>query len=376
MDDQDDTIAGCPLEVSEPLHMHPPDVPRKGRGAASNPPSRFDATRTERIEQDDDCCDELPPLATTVTEEPTRSIISRNNSPDIPFDVSLNPYRGCEHGCIYCYARPTHAYLGLSPGLDFETRLFVKRDAPALLRTELSRKSYRCSPLALGAVTDPYQPIERRYRSTRGLLEVLKACKHPLTITTKSSLIERDLDLLSGMAARRLLEVQISLTTMDHRLARVLEPRATAPARRVQTIQRLAEAGVPTRVMVAPVIPFINDAEIESILATARNAGATGAGYILLRMPLEVADLFEEWLNTHFPRKARRVLHCLEQLHGGRRYDSRFGTRQSGSGIFADLLGRRFDVAAKRLGLSRQPIALDTSQFVPPRRDDRQMELF
>jgi DNA repair photolyase len=356
--------------------VYPPDVPRKGRGAVSNPPSRFDATRSERIEEDGAWDDELPPLPTTVSEEPARSIISRNDSPDIPFDVSLNPYRGCEHGCIYCYARPTHAYLGLSPGLDFETRLFVKRDAAALLRKELSQKSYRCSPFALGAVTDPYQPIERRYRSTRGLLEVLDACSHPLTITTKSSLIERDLELLSGMAARRLLEVQISLTTLDRQLARVLEPRATAPARRVQTIARLAEAGVPTRVMVAPVIPFINDAEIESILAAASDAGATEAGYIVLRMPLEVADLFEEWLNAHFPLKARRVLHCLEQLHGGRRYDSRFGTRQSGSGIFADLLARRFDIVAKRHGLNRQPIALDTTQFVPPRRDDRQMELF
>lgn len=376
MDEQNDTIAVWSIEVSEPPPVFPPDAPRKGRGAVSNPPSRFDATRTERVEPDEGYYDELAPLPTTVTEEPARSIISRNDSPDIPFDVSLNPYRGCEHGCIYCYARPTHAYLGLSPGLDFETRLFVKRDAATLLRKELARKSYRCSPFALGTVTDPYQPIERRYRSTRGLLELLETCKHPLTITTKSSLIERDLDLLSGMAARGLLEVQISLTTLDHRLARVLEPRATAPARRVQTIARLAEAGVPTRVMVAPVIPFINDAEIESILAAAGHAGATGAGYIVLRMPLEVANLFEEWLNTHFPLKARRVLHCLEQLHGGRRYDPRFGTRQSGSGIFADLLARRFDIAARRHALNRQPITLDTAQFAPPLRDDRQMDLF
>lgn len=356
--------------------MPPFDFPLKGRGAVSNRESRFNATSIESVDEDADArIDDTAP-ATTVTEENPRSIISRNRSPDIPFDQSLNPYRGCEHGCIYCFARPTHAYLGLSPGLDFETRLVVKRNAAGVLKRELSGRGYRCKTLALGANTDPYQPIERRYRSTREILQVLHDCRHPVTITTKSSLIERDLDLLTPMAEQNLVEAQISLTTLDKDLARLLEPRATAPLRRLQTIARLAAAGIPTRVAVAPIIPFVNDAEIESILAAAAGAGAARAGYVVLRMPREIADLFREWLAAHFPLKASRVLHCLEQMHGGRDYDARFGVRQSGSGVFADLLAQRFRLASKRLGLDRHATPLDTTRFIAPRRDDRQQELF
>ena len=348
----------------------------KGRGAVSNTASRFNATATAPLDDDDwpDTTEAAP--NTTVTEEQPRSILSRNRSPDIPFDQSVNPYRGCEHGCIYCYARPTHAYLGLSPGLDFETRLFFKQGAAALLRKELGRKGYICKPIALGANTDPYQPIERTYRSTREILQVLHDCRHPVTITTKSSLIERDLDLLTSMAQRELVEVQISLTTLDNTLSRVLEPRATAPPRRLRALAALAEAGVPTRVLVAPVIPFINDAEIERIVAAAAESGAGGAGYVVLRMPLEITDLFREWLEVHFPMKAGRVLNCLRQLHGGRTYDSRFRIRQSGTGPFADLLRQRFRLACKRNQLDATPRELNTTSFLAPLGDDRQQRLF
>lgn len=350
--------------------------PIKGRGAVSNAASRFNATAAVPFE--DDGWPEISETApkTTVTEEEPRSIISRNRSPDIPFDQSINPYRGCEHGCIYCYARPTHAYLGLSPGLDFETHLFLKRGAAVLLKSELARKGYVCKPIALGANTDPYQPIERTYRSTRELLQVLHDCCHPVTITTKSALIERDLDLLTSMARQHLVEVQISLTTLDHRLAGVLEPRATAPTRRLRTLASLAAAGIPTRVLIAPVIPFINDAEMETMLAAAARAGAVGAGYVVLRMPLEIADLFHEWLQAHFPQRAGRVLRCLQQMHGGKTYDARFGVRQSGSGAFAELLQQRFRLACRRSGLHGSVITLNCASFVPPPEDDRQQRLF
>lgn len=350
------------------------NTPLKGRGAVSNRGSRFNATSSAPFEDEPELPETSP--ATSVSDEYPRSIVSHNRSPDIPFERSINPYRGCEHGCIYCYARPTHAYLGLSPGLDFETRLIFKRGAEALLRRELSRKGYVCKPIALGANTDPYQPIERTYRSTRELLQVLHDCRHPVTITTKSALIERDVDLLSSMAQRRLVEVQISLTTLDKDLARLLEPRATAPARRLQTVTALSQHGIPVRVLIAPVIPFLNDAEIESLLSAAAKGGARGAGYVMLRMPLEIADLFREWLEVHFPMKANRILNCLRQIHGGRNYDGRFGVRQTGTGVFAELLQQRFRLACSRQGLGESPHPLDTGAFVPPRTDERQLSLF
>lgn len=351
-------------------------VPLKGRGAVSNRGSRFNATTRWPLEDHD--WPEIPETApaTTVTEEHARSIISRNRSPDIPFDQSINPYRGCEHGCIYCYARPTHAYLGLSPGLDFETKLVFKRGAAVLLKQQLGKKGYLCTPIALGANTDPYQPIERTYRSTREILQVLHDCRHPVTVTTKSSLIERDIDLLSSMAVHQLVEVQISVTTLDCNLARHMEPRAAAPARRLKTLAVLSSAGIPTRVLIAPVIPFINDAEIEAIVAAAAQSGARAAGYVVLRMPLEIAELFREWLGAHFPMKAARVIHCLRQIHGEKTYDSRFGIRQSGSGVFAELLQQRFRVACHRHALALSPRQPSTEWFTPPRGDDRQLSLF
>lgn len=349
--------------------------PTKGRGAITNRASRFNATWSEPIATDW-AADEWEAPKTAVTEETARTVISRNRSPDIPFDRSINPYRGCEHGCIYCYARPTHAYLGLSPGLDFETRLVVKRNAADRLRAELSRKGYQCQPIALGANTDPYQPIERSYRSTREILEVLHDCGHPVTITTKSALIERDLDLLAVMAERGLAEVQVSLTTLDRQLARIMEPRATAPARRLETVRTLADAGVPVRLLVAPIIPFINDAELEQLLATGAQHGARAASYVLLRLPLEIKDLFREWLDTHFPLRTHRVLACLADMHGGQPYDARFGTRQTGTGVFANLLQQRFVLALRRSGLSAELPGLATGRFQAPRSGPMQFDLF
>jgi DNA repair photolyase len=354
--------------------MSIPTGPIKGRGAVSNRDSRFSATSRVPVEDGEGVFGSSP--ATTVTAETPRAIISRNRSPDIPFDQSINSYRGCEHGCIYCYARPTHAYLGLSPGLDFETRLVFKRDAGSLLRRELSRQGYVCKPIALGANTDPYQPIERRYGSTREILQVLHDCHHPVTLTTKSALIERDLDLLVPMAERGLVGVQLSLTTLDKNLARILEPRAASPARRLETLARLAEAGIPTGVLLAPVIPFINDAEIEAILAEAARFGARNAGYVVLRLPREIADLFREWLQAHFPLRAQRVMHCMHEIHGGRVYDPRFGVRQCGSGTFAQLLQQRFRLAQRRHGLQQTLPPLDTKQFSRPRPMSEQLELF
>ena len=349
--------------------------PIKGRGALTNRTSRFNATTSERDEST--LPEESEPPHTRVSEEIARTVISTNRSPDIPFDRSINPYRGCEHGCIYCYARPSHAYLGLSPGLDFETQLVVKRNAAERLSAELGRKSYRCQPVALGANTDPYQPIERTYETTRRILEVLHECRHPVTITTKSALIERDLELLTAMARRRLAEVQISVTTLDRQLARTLEPRATAPARRFETMRTLAMAGVPVRMIVAPVIPFVNDADLERLIYEGARYGALTAGYVVLRLPLEIHDLFREWLDAHFPLRSRRVMNCLTELHGGKVYDARFGTRQTGTGVFAELLRQRFAAAMRRAGLRRDMPALDSSQFRPPRTSDPvQLDLF
>jgi DNA repair photolyase len=347
--------------------MTRPPGPIKGRGAVSNRDGRFERTRREAVDdgwQRDD--EDLPPLRTTVEVDAARSVIARNDSPDVPFEQSINPYRGCEHGCVYCFARPTHAYLGLSPGLDFETRLFAKRGAAALLRGELSRPGYRCSPIALGINTDAYQPVERELRVTRELLEVLHETRHPVSIVTKSALVERDLDLLAGMGRDGLAHVAVSITTLDRSLARQMEPRAAAPQRRLETLRRLSEAGVPTVVLVAPVIPVLTDPELESILEAAATSGARSAGYVLLRLPHELAEIFPEWLEAHHPLKASHVLSRLRAMRGGALYDASFGKRMTGEGPYAEIIQRRFRLARQRLGLDRRLPDLRTDLFRPP----------
>ncbi len=339
----------------------------RGRGACSNPQARFESLRHGAEDDGWTTADaEAPALQTIVSVERARSVITRNRSPDIPFSQSVNPYRGCEHGCVYCYARPTHAYLGLSAGLDFESRLYAKDNAVQVLREELSRPGYRCEVIALGTNTDPYQPIERRWRITRSLLELLAECNHPCTIVTKSALVERDLDLLARMAAKRLVKVFVSVTSLDRVLARRMEPRAAAPQRRLAALAALAAAGVPTGVLVAPLIPALNDTDLERILDAARAAGCREAGYGLLRLPHEVRDLFEEWLVRHYPLRAAHVLSLLRQARGGKDDDPRFGSRMRGEGALADLIERRFDGACRRLGLQRRDLDLDTSSFRPP----------
>jgi DNA repair photolyase len=351
---------------------------RTGRGAASNPAGRFEPTAAIAADDGWGSLDEpLPALVTEVLAEKPRRILTRNQSPDIPFSQSINPYRGCEHGCIYCYARPSHAYVNLSPGLDFETRLFYKADAERLLRAELAARSYRCSPISLGANTDPYQPIERRYRVTRQLLETLSELEHPATIVTKgAALIERDLELLAGMARRRLVAVFISVTTLDAKLKRRLEPRAASPAARLGAIERLSAAGVPVGVMVAPVIPALTDHESERILEAAAAAGATAASYVMLRLPHEVAALFREWLQTHEPLKAAHVMSRVRALRAGRDNDPAFGSRLTGEGVFAEIFARRFELAKRRLGLDADDprFDLDTTRFRPPRPPSPQPE--
>jgi len=338
----------------------------KGRGATLNPEGRFESRSREVF--DDGWEGEVEPTATPrtfVTEETARSILSENDSPDVPFEVSLNPYRGCEHGCIYCYARPSHAYLDLSPGLDFETRLFAKTNAAVLLREALQRPGYRCRPIAIGANTDPYQPIERRLRITRQVIEVLAACDHPFTIVTKNAMVERDLDLLAPLAARNLVQVFISCATLDAEVARHLEPRASAPTRRLETVRRLAAAGVPCGVLVAPVVPFLTDAGIEGVIAQAAAAGAFTAGFVLLRLPYEIKDLFKDWLAQHFPLKAAHVMSRLRAMRDGRENDARFGSRTRGTGEFAELLAARFALACRRHGLASARKSLDATQFKP-----------
>ncbi|WP_341325276.1 PA0069 family radical SAM protein [Methylotuvimicrobium sp. KM2] len=347
--------------------------PHKGRGATGNPNGRYNLESREAFDDGWDNFDDEPPLRTEVSLENAKTIISRNQSPDIPFEQSLNPYRGCEHGCIYCFARPTHAYLGLSPGLDFETKLTAKPEAAELLRKELQSRKYRCTPIALGANTDPYQPIERRYHITREILEVLSKFRHPCTITTKSAMIERDIDLLAPMAESNLVQVNLSLTTLKSELSRTLEPRASSPQRRLQTIERLHENKIPVNVMVAPVIPVLTDSELESILKTAAEAGAQSAEYILIRLPLEVSELFEEWLNTHVPNQAKHVLNRIRDCRSGRANDPRFGTRLRGEGVYADLIAQRFRIATRRLGLDTGMPALDCSRF---KSGPIQMDLF
>jgi DNA repair photolyase len=346
-----------------------------GRGALQNPESRFLKERYEPNEEDPWPEEETSsePDETQVHLEEPRTVISRNESPDVPFELSLNPYRGCEHGCIYCYARPTHAYLGLSPGRDFETKLTAKTPAPQLLSAELQAPGYRVQPLALGTNTDPYQPIERRFKITRGVLEVLWQHRHPVMITTKSALILRDLDLLVALAGEQLVHVFVSLTTLDRELARRLEPRAAAPNRRLETIEKLSQAGVPVGVMVAPVIPALTDTELEQILEAAKLAGAWTAGYILLRLPQEVAGLFENWLLHHVPLRAQRILARVRDLRRGKLNDPRFGSRMRGEGVWAELLARRFQIATRRLGLDRALPELDTRRFL---RSPAQLSLF
>ena len=359
------------------------DAMTKLRGARSQIQGRFE--KEARAPFDDGWTEEEQvdeTFKTTVTEERSRSIVARNDSPDIPFEQSINAYRGCEHGCIYCYARPSHAYLELSPGLDFETKLFAKTNAVELLKAELSRKGYRVSPLAFGTNTDCYQPIERRYRLMRGLLEVLAECEHPLTIVTKSALIERDIDLLAPMAQKRLVKAFVSVTTLDHRLARTLEPRAASPRRRVDAIRALAQAGIPCGVMVAPLIPALTDRTLEAVLEAGAGAGATMAGWILLRLPNEVRPLFKEWLAAHQPQRAEHVMSIVRQTRGGRENDPNFGSRMTGSGNFVELIRKRFEVACRRLGLNREDDhmasrgSLDCTRFRPPAKDTRQISLF
>ncbi|HEX7157235.1 MAG TPA: PA0069 family radical SAM protein [Burkholderiaceae bacterium] len=366
------------MSTSVPTRAIIPLADLKGRGARTNRESRFDA---QVHEVDGDYLDhasaepEGAAPATTVTEERARSIISRNQSPDIGFDRSINPYRGCEHGCIYCYARPTHAYLGLSPGLDFETRLFAKTNAAELLDRELRKPGYSPALLALGANTDPYQPIERRLRITRAVLEILHAFKHPVGITTKSALVARDIDLLAEMAAENLAGVFVSIGTLDNDIARTLEPRANSPQRRLEAIRRLSQAGIPTGVIVAPLIPTLTDPDLEKVLEAAAAAGATMAGYTVLRLPLEVRDLFVEWLEAHHPMRAAHVMSLVRQLRGGRDNDPEFFSRMHGEGALGDLLRRRFDIACRRLGLDRQRRELDTTRFRVPTAPTAQLTL-
>ena len=352
--------------------------PVKGRGAGLNPEGRFESLAREAFDDGWERPLEEDPVRprTTVTPEQAKSIISRNDSPDVPFEFSINPYRGCEHGCCYCFARPSHAYLELSPGLDFETRLFAKVNAAQLLRDELARPGHRVAPIAIGVNTDAYQPIEREWRITRQVLEVLAQCEHPCTLITKNALIERDLDLLVPMAQKNLVQAFVSVTTLDHELARRMEPRASAPRRRVEAIRNLSAAGVPVGVMVAPVIPFLTDAELESILEAAAQAGARSAGYVLMRLPWELKELFKDWLQHHFPLKAAHVMSRVREMRGGRENDSAFGARMRGQGLLAELLERRFDIACARVGLNRERrMELDTSRFKPPR-SGPQMALF
>jgi DNA repair photolyase len=349
---------------------------RRGRGTLSNTSGRYEPLARVAFDDGWQGLEDLPPFKTTVTADTTRKIITRNDSPDISFDRSINPYRGCEHGCVYCFARPTHAYLGLSPGLDFESKLFMKPTAPELLERELSAPGYVPKVIAIGTNTDPYQPIERRYKIMRRILEVLDSAGHPVGIVTKSALVLRDLDILARMAKRDLVKVALSVTTLDPQLARTMEPRAATPARRLDSLRQLVKAGVPATVMVAPVIPALNDDEIERILEAVAAAGARHAGYVLLRLPLEVRDLFREWLMTNFPDRYRHVFKLIRDMRGGKDYDSTFGQRQTGTGPIAWMIGRRFEVACEKLGFNAAKHKITTEHFRPPRPGAKQLDLF
>lgn len=354
----------------------------KGRAASSNAVSRFD-THTREIVDDGwgSLDEEAPPLKTEVMVDATKSVINYVNSPDIPFDRTINPYRGCEHGCIYCYARPSHAYLGLSPGLDFESRLLMKPNAPEILKKELAKPGYQCAPIALGMNTDAYQLIEREYALTRKIIEILSEANHPFSLVTKSALVERDIDLIAPMAQKGLASIWLSITTLDRTIARKLEPRAAAPARRFETLQKLSAAGIPTGVMVAPMIPALNDGDMEKILEKAHAAGARKAGYVFLRLPLELTPLFEAWLQQHFPLKAGHVMSLVKQSRGGKTYVSEFGSRMRGQGIFADLLATRFKHTCQKLGMDGERLNLSAQIFKVPdswkmKKEEKQMGLF
>ena len=349
---------------------------RRGRGTSSNASGRYEPLARVAFDDGWQILEQLPPFKTTVTIDATRKIITHNDSPDISFDRSINPYRGCEHGCVYCFARPTHAYLGLSPGLDFESKLFMKPNAPELLERELSAADYSPKSIAIGTNTDPYQPIERRYQIMRRILEVLDRAGHPVGIVTKSALVLRDLDILTRMAKRDLVKVAISVTTLDPKLARVMEPRAATPARRLGALRELVKAGVPASALVAPVIPAINDAEIERILEAIAETGVRHAGYVLLRLPLELKDLFREWLIENFPDRYCHVINLIRETRGGKDYDSSWGKRQTGSGPIAWMIGRRFEVACERLGFNSTSVKTTTEHFKPQRPSAEQLDLF
>jgi DNA repair photolyase len=349
---------------------------RRGRGALTNATGRFEPRIAIAFDDGWQSIEDLPPFKTEVAIDSARKVITRNTSPDIPFDRSINVYRGCEHGCIYCFARPTHAFLGLSPGLDFESKLYMKPDAPELLERELSSPKYKPRVIAIGTNTDPYQPIERRFGIMRRVLEVLERAGHPVGIVTKSHLVARDIDILARMARRNLVRVAISVTTLDAKLARTMEPRAPTPSRRLEALRQLSAAGIPTTVMAAPVIPAINDAEIERILEAGAACGAEAAGYVLLRLPLEVRDLFREWLQANFPDRERHVFALIRQTRDGKDYDASFGQRMTGSGPYAWMIGKRFETACSRLGLNVHKTELTTAHFRPTCAADAQLSLF
>ena len=349
----------------------------RGRGARSNASGRYENLRAEDFEDGWTAGDEeAAPLRTSLTPERARKIITRNDSPDVGFDRSINPYRGCEHGCIYCYARPAHAWMGLSPGLDFESKLFFKPEGPRLLEQELCARRYVCKPIHIGGNTDPYQPVEREHRVTRGLIEVLARFNHPFSIITKSALIARDADIMGPMAAKGLVSAAVSITTLDRKLARAMEPRAATPAKRLEAISRLADAGVPVTVGFAPVIPGLNDHELEAVLEAAKKAGATGAMYVTLRLPLEIKSLFQEWLAEARPDRAKRVMSLVRQTRGGRDYDPDWSQRMKGTGPVAELIATRFRTAVKRYHLDEPRRTLDVSQFRVPPEARNQLDLF
>ncbi|WP_299936777.1 PA0069 family radical SAM protein [uncultured Nitratireductor sp.] len=348
---------------------------RRGRAAGINPSGRYEPVSRHVFDDGWGSIEELPPFKTEVQVEKPRTIITRNSSPDISFDRSINPYRGCEHGCVYCFARPTHAYMGLSAGLDFEAKLFAKPDAARLLEREIAKPGYEPRTIAIGTNTDPYQPIEKKYRIMREILEVLEAHKHPVGIVTKSALVMRDMDILSRMAEQGLAKVALSVTTLDRKLARTMEPRAATPSRRLETVRALTEAGIPASVMMGPVIPGLTDCEIERILESAATAGAREAGYIILRLPLEVSPIFKEWLLRHAPDRYRHVVSLIRSMRGGKDYDAQWGKRMKGAGPYAWQIGRRFEIAAKRLGLNQEKRRLRSDLFTPPTPGGEQLML-
>lgn len=380
---RDPALSRSPVELAEAARRRMDDKAyrveaerRRGRGATANPSGRFEPAQREAFDDGWSLDQDLPALPTEVIVEKPRTIITRNDSPDILFEKSINPYRGCEHGCSYCFARPTHAFQGLSSGLDFETKIFAKPGAPELLEKELRAPGYQPATIALGANTDPYQPVERRFRITRAILEVLNKANHPVGIVTKSALVTRDIDILGQMADRQLAKVAVSITTLDPALARKMEPRAASPAKRLETVRKLSEAGIPVSVLVAPIIPSINDHEIEAILKASSQAGAQEAGYVLLRLPHDLKDLMRDWLVEHYPDKLKHVFSLLQEARGGKDYDSQWGTRQSGVGPYAWMIGRRFETAADRLGLNKRSLRLRTDLFSPPVKETGQLSLF